>query len=107
MPKLLPITEPNEDKGISETVGYIFYCPGCDSHHGVHIRPYTNSVGARWSFAGSLDRPTFYPSINVKVEKTSGELILRCHFFVADGLIRYLDDCTHKLAGQTVELPDI
>jgi hypothetical protein len=107
MSKLLPIKEPNEEKGASETVGYIFYCPGCDSHHDVYIRPHTNSVGASWSFTGSFDRPTFSPSINVKVEKTNGELILRCHFFVADGSIRYLDDCTHRLAGQTVELPDI
>ncbi len=30
----------------------------------------------------------------------------RCHSFVKDGKIQYLKDCWHKLAGQTVDLPD-
>ena len=29
-----------------------------------------------------------------------------CHSFVTDGRIQFLGDCTHKLAGQTVDLPD-
>lgn len=28
-----------------------------------------------------------------------------CHSFVTDGCIQYLGDCTHRLAGQTVDLP--
>ena len=27
-----------------------------------------------------------------------------CHSFVTDGKIQFLGDCTHELAGQTVEL---
>lgn len=30
-----------------------------------------------------------------------------CHSFVRDGRIQFLSDCTHKLANQTVDLPDI
>jgi hypothetical protein len=30
-----------------------------------------------------------------------------CHSFVRDGRIEFLSDCTHSLAGQTVELPEI
>ena len=30
-----------------------------------------------------------------------------CHTFVTDGRIQFLSDCTHALAGQTVDLPDI
>jgi hypothetical protein len=30
-----------------------------------------------------------------------------CHSFVTDGRIQYLGDCTHAMAGQTVDLPDI
>ena len=30
-----------------------------------------------------------------------------CHSFVTDGRIQYLDDCTHELRGQTIDLPDI
>jgi hypothetical protein len=29
-----------------------------------------------------------------------------CHSFVEQGQVRYLSDCTHKYAGQTVPLPD-
>jgi len=29
-----------------------------------------------------------------------------CHSFVTDGRIQFLGDCTHTLAGQTVDLPD-
>lgn len=28
-----------------------------------------------------------------------------CHSFVTDGRIQFLGDCTHALAGQTVDLP--
>jgi hypothetical protein len=28
-----------------------------------------------------------------------------CHSFVVDGRIQFLGDCTHHLAGQTVDLP--
>jgi hypothetical protein len=31
----------------------------------------------------------------------------RCHSFVTDGKIEFLNDSTHKLAGQTVPLPDM
>lgn len=30
-----------------------------------------------------------------------------CHSFVTDGKIRFLNDCTHDLAGQTVDLKPI
>ena len=32
--------------------------------------------------------------------------VTRCHSFVREGRIEFLSDCTHALAGQTVELPD-
>jgi len=30
-----------------------------------------------------------------------------CHSFITDGKIQFLSDCTHHLAGQTVDLNDI
>lgn len=30
-----------------------------------------------------------------------------CHSFVTDGRIQFLSDCTHSLAGQTVDLPEM
>jgi len=107
MAKLLSIQEPDEENGVLKTVAYMFDCPGCGMSHEVYISPYKNAMGASWAFTGSFDKPTFFPSINAKAQKDSGELIFRCHSFVEDGMIRFLDDCTHSLAGKTVELPDV
>jgi hypothetical protein len=52
-----------------------------------------------------LDKPTFQPSILARVERTDGKIMV-CHSFVADGKIQFLGDCTHKLAGQTVDIPE-
>jgi hypothetical protein len=31
----------------------------------------------------------------------------RCHLFITDGKIEYLADCTHELAGKTVEMEEV
>lgn len=100
-----------------------FWCPGCDDVHQVkHGEP------AGWGWNGDHASPTFTPSVLV----TSGHYVdgqpeggscwckwnaehpgdpspykcYRCHSYVTDGRIQFLGDCTHQLAGQTVELPD-
>lgn len=30
----------------------------------------------------------------------------QCHSYITDGKIKFLADCHHSLAGQTVEIPD-
>lgn len=95
---------PVETDGV--ITGYAFDCPGCKSMHYVTVKPYKNSVGASWSFNGKLDSPSFSPSILQTVERTDGSKKMICHSFVTDGKIQFLSDCTHGLAGQTVELPE-
>lgn len=107
----------------------LFHCPGCDAFHGVSTNPaHPNKItGGRWSWNGSRTSPTFSPSILVNPHETvrveipdglSSEALTeflfehrvmtpRCHSFVRDGKIEFLSDCTHALAGQTVELPDV
>lgn len=95
-----------------------FYCEGCKTHH---------AVDESWSFNGDYEKPTFSPSVLVRSghyadsfkgdcwctyyqknpEKTVSFKCMRCHSFVRDGKIEYLSDCSHELAGQTVELKDI
>lgn len=89
----------------------LFYCEGCQMLHGV-----TNS----WSFNGDFEKPTFSPSVLVRgtqrITDEEHDLIINgehvepkpfaCHSFVTDGKIQYLNDCTHQLAGKTVELPN-
>lgn len=69
----------------------------------------------RWSFNGNYERPTFSPSINATMGKPgqSHEEMradpnpMRNHFFITDGQIQYLSDCTHELRGQTVNIPPL
>lgn len=103
-----------------------FWCPGCKETHQVTTGP------NGWTYNGNAERPTFQPSVFVR----SGHFISthkpgddcwctfnakrraegkppsdfkckNCHTFVTDGRIQFLPDCSHALAGQTVDLPDL
>lgn len=106
----------SEKCGRGENGILMFVCPGCDEVHGIRVEG-----EHAWTWNQSIESPTFTPSI--LVEQTlygPGKLPFRqydgefpceaakavCHSFVTDGQIRFLDDCYHKLAGQTVPLPD-
>lgn len=103
-----------------------FWCPGCDGAHAIQIG---EGPGPRWVYNGNPVKPTFTPSILVTgVDFTEkgradfeawhaagcpdrhGQPFDRaptvCHSFVTDGRIQFLSDCTHALAGQTVDIPD-
>lgn len=82
-----------------------FLCPGCQMLHGVRIDP--ASQHPRWDWNGDVNKPTFSPSILVQYPWGEQREERRCHSFVRDGRIEFLSDCTHELAGQTVNLPEI
>lgn len=101
----------------------LFECPGCECCHQVWVKP---SPGKPcWEWNQSMTTPTFSPSILVQYDRweppvTSENLEqwqqkpweqkkvpFVCHSFVREGKIQFLTDCTHKLAGQTVELPEV
>ena len=106
-----------------------FRCPGCKTGHQVGVEAPARPI---WGFNGDGDKPTFTPSIlvrSVRIDDGDAELDrildtyklpeereamladkrinMVCHSFVTDGRIQFLSDCTHELAGQTVDLPDI
>lgn len=76
-----------------------FKCPGCGQPHFIN---YKRDKGPKWDFNGDFNRPTISPSIRVRWDYVDKEHI--CHSFVRDGKIQFLDDCTHDLKGQTVQL---
>lgn len=100
--------------------GVGFWCPGCRSMHGL----ITKGQGA-WGFNGNLEFPTFTPSLLVTAMYGDPPVTIenfaeyklnpwpqtkierRCHSFITDGRIQFLADCTHELAGQTVDMPDL
>lgn len=90
-----------------------FYCPGCAHAHGITV--------GKWTWNGSLDAPTFTPSLlchphDIFVDGSlEGDALIapenitstpRCHSFITDGRIQFLEDSTHHLAGKTVEIPE-
>ncbi len=83
------------------------WCPACAERHDIACdKPQVN--GARWTYDGNEDKPSFEPSINIKVgpEKKGGTVEI-CHYFLRKGQIEFLADCTHSMAGKTVDLPVI
>lgn len=93
---------PNHHTGI-----YLFFCPGCGCSHWFSTSGFTPAQpiedtepkGPVWQFNGDMEKPTVRASILVKGQ-------FRCHLFITDGRIQYLDDCTHSLKGQTVEMEE-
>lgn len=107
----------------------MFWCPGCNEAHVVRDKAAAGTE-AGWTYNGNPDKPTFTPSILVRgvgIEGGDAELdrildeyklpedrerVLAdkriatvCHSYVTDGRIQFLSDCTHGLAGQTLDLP--
>lgn len=82
-----------------------FWCPGCNGVHGI---AFGEGTGPRWGWNGNAEKPTFTPSILVRYSgDDDGKPVEEvCHSFVTDGLIQFLGDCTHALAGQTVPIPE-
>jgi len=83
---------------------YIFHCPGCEYQHSYKVTP------DDWSFNGDMDSPTFTPSLlNTRTfTNKSGESVSqRCHLFITEGKILFQNDCTHALAGQTIDMTDL
>jgi hypothetical protein len=100
-----------------------FYCKGCKEYHGIRVE---GDVHPKWAFNGDFEKPTLSPSILIRSghyltghsgscwctwnaanpEKPAPFKCSVCHSFVTDGKIQYLSDCTHELAGQTIELED-
>jgi len=109
-------------KTLAENSGNVFFeCPACGVPHGVNCG---KGYGPMWSWDGNIDKPTFSPSVLViaqyyeppateeNIQKIrSGEIKqakveYRCHSFVRAGRIQFLNDCTHELAGKTVDIPE-
>jgi len=118
--------------GICEDGNPMFFCPGCKCGHKVWVKSRNEITGATWHWNGSMEKPTFSPSIRVQgvtmpeedpktgdfARDENGNLKLGpdgrllgakpfvCHSFVTDGKISYCSDSTHELSGKTVELPE-
>ena len=104
----------------------MYWCQGCEDTHEVGVG---EGSGPRWGYNGNPDKPTFTPSVLVTTghyctprpgfegcwctyaaehpEETDIPKCQRCHTFITDGMVQFLSDCTHALAGQTLPLPEL
>lgn len=98
MAKVKPVNDPDD-----QLVGYrLAKCPGCGLYHMYYTTK--TKTHPTWEFNGDLEAPTFHPSMLVTVR---GEEPRKCHFFLRNGNIQFLKDCTHELAGKTVPAGDV
>lgn len=102
------LLKPNYNNGHCE---YHFYCPGCKEMHSYITRwseerkERSKNGAPTWSFNGDLENPSFTPSLLYRWEYPGKRGV--CHLYVTNGKIQFLGDCTHALAGQTVEMKDV
>lgn len=66
-----------------------FFCLGCGHLH---------VIDSKWKIENPEDRPTVSPSVLNWTDES------RCHLFIMNGEIQFLKDCTHALAGKTIQL---
>jgi hypothetical protein len=82
----------------------MFVCPGCEKlgGSGLHMLPVNSpQTSPSWGWNENLEKPTLTPSILTKYDDRV------CHSFLTDGVFEFLSDCSHELAGQKVEIPDL
>lgn len=79
---------------------YVFFCPGCRGYHSFITS--RGDGGPLWKWNGSLELPTFSPSLLVRPGTN-----YQCHLFVKNGQIEYLGDCYHDLKGTVVAMIEV
>lgn len=102
-----------------QRAGLTFYCLACQQRH---------VVGLGWQFNGNLDKPSFTPSVVVRLgHYLTGDATtchcawsrrfprqgpeprpcVLCHSVITDGMITYTSDCSHAFKNRTIPLPEL
>ena len=83
------------------------FCPACDFSHGfrVDLDGHGQWTSDYWTFDGNYERPTFSPSMLANKD-SADQYKPRCHSFLTEGVWGYLSDCTHAMAGMSVDVPE-
>lgn len=90
---------------------YVFFCPGCSSNHLIPVRyeaGFEKRSGKKkpvWHFNDNSVWPTFKPAF--VVEWVGKEPPQRCSVIIRDGVLIYLIDSTHMLAGRRINMGDV
>ena len=83
------------------SVNWWFWCPGCEIHHQFRTQKGPTEVGPVWEKVP--DEFTFSPSLLMRSrDPISGKMVVQCHLFLKNGMVKFLDDCAHDFKGKTV-----
>ena len=99
----LPVLEKLRDSGATcdedaREILLCFHCPGCNGGHSYRIKGAPGQPV--WEWNGSMTSPTFQPSLLVNGDWPQR----RCHLFLREGSLEFLQDCHHDLRGTTIKL---
>ena len=84
---------------------YEFWCPGCKTSHLYPVKREADwCLGSNpsWFFDGSMEKPTFTPSLKEWDDKG-----IVCHINLTSGIICFDGDCRHELRGKSVPMVDL
>ena len=93
------------DKVILRKGNLFFECPAQDC--GLVRVPVVDGQEHKWTWNGSLDKPTLQPSVKITWDFGEPPKFNCCHFMVIEGVIHFQNDCTHELNNQVVPMLDI
>lgn len=84
---------------VAEGGQLMFWCLGCLNLHAI---PTVDIPGSpAWKWDGQMVYPTVSPSILIYPYPNHQP---RCHLFIMEGKLDYLDDCEHPYVGQKVDM---
>jgi hypothetical protein len=76
------------------------WCPACGELHPFACEQAQHN-GKLWTWDGSVNFPTFSPAMDIRIQAFGDNRpAWICHYFLRKGVIEFLGDCTHELAGQ-------
>lgn len=78
------------------------WCPACEELHALSCEKAPPN-GQLFVWDGEINFPTFWPAMRIQI----GPFTRRdrkpdwvCHYFLRQGILTYLNDCTHPLVGE-------
>jgi hypothetical protein len=83
----------------TENGSVLIWCPGCGFAHAIRVEG-----DKKWEWNGSLERPSFQPSLKCEWDDGPERTPKCCHSVITDGFIDFCPDSTHALRGQRVAL---
>jgi len=84
----------------------VFFCPACRIQHYVQVLVKQGGSGAVWDWNGSDEEPSFTQPISLTIDNLTGSQPYICKSTITDGQIKFAQESTHEMAGQTSPLPD-